>query len=326
MRRIILSLSSLIVVLGLFILYAKAPVATKPDIANNAIVSFLSDSSNTSSLPQQRTLRIVTYNIGYAYAEKNNLGIVLTREDVLKNLDEAINTLRKLNADIICLQEIDFDASRTYHVDQLEYLARGLSLTHGAYAVNWNKRYLPYPYWPPQKQFGAIVSGQAILSRYPLSENQIQILEKPPNSFWYNWFYLERLAQHVNVDLGDSNILSLWNLHLEAFHKDTRLNQARSVANDVKKDNAELKIVAGDLNDPQAADLESNNINAAHLLISHSGLQADVEFEEQFTFPSWDPIEKIDHVLFSERFIFASSNTPQIKTSDHLPVVVDLTY
>lgn len=323
MRRFFVFITSFSVGIALFILYAKSPVVTKPNIANNAIVSF---SSDATILPKKNTLRIVTYNIGYAYAEKNNLGFVLTREDVLKNLDEAVEALRKLNPDIICLQEIDFDANRTYHIDQLEYLAKGLGLAHGAYAINWNKRYLPYPYWPPQKQFGTIVSGQAVLSHYPLAENQIQILEKPPNAFWYNWFYLERLAQHVKVDLGDGDVLSLWNLHLEAFHKNTRLNQARSIASDVKRNDAELKIVAGDLNDPQATDPESQNLNAAHLLIAHSGLQGDTEFKEEFTFPSWEPIEKIDHVLFSERFTFISSNTPQIKTSDHLPVVVDLLY
>lgn len=323
MRRFFIFLAILIVAFGLLVLYAKSPAWTRPEIANNAIVTF---SSTTTSPPKKRTLRVVTYNIGYAYADQNNLGLVLTRQDVTKNLDEAIASLKKLDPDIICLQEIDFDASRTYHIDQLKYLADGLGLAYGAYAVNWNKRYLPYPYWPPQKQFGAIVSGQAVLSRYPLSKNRIHTLQKPPNAFWYNWFYLDRLAQRVKVDLGGGNVLALWNLHLEAFHKDTRLNQARFVANAVKKSEAELKIVAGDLNDPQAADPDSRNVNAAHMLISHSGLQGDTEFQEEFTFPSWHPIEKIDHVLFSERFAFISSNTPQIKTSDHLPVIVDLSY
>ena len=57
-------------------------------------------------------------------------------------------------------------------------MAQALGLTHGAIAISWDKNYVPFPYWPPTAQFGKILSGQSIISRSPIQQNNRIVLEK----------------------------------------------------------------------------------------------------------------------------------------------------
>ena len=85
------------------------------------------------------------------------------------------------------------------------------------------------PYWPPSAHFGRILSGQAVLSRYPIAKNDRIVLEKvASNPFYYNAVYLDRLAQVTEVQVGGQSVI-LINLHLEAFDNPTRLEQTKVV-------------------------------------------------------------------------------------------------
>jgi endonuclease/exonuclease/phosphatase family metal-dependent hydrolase len=318
-RVIFIVFLSLILVFALAVMYAKSPVRTKSYFFNNEIVTF-----GRTITPPINEFRIVTYNIGYAYAEQNNLSTI-PQDQVMKNLDAAVEALKAMSPDIICLQEIDFDSSRTYHIDQLQYLADKLGFAQGAYAVNWNKRYLPFPYWPPKNHFGQMVSGQAILSRFPLSEHSLTVFEKPPNAFWYNWFYLERVAQKVIVKLGDETQLALWNVHLEAFDVNTRVKQAKKLAELVNNDPHDFKVVVGDFNDPQVT-VKANTDNGVFQFIASTKMQSDYELSDEFTFPSWKPVEKLDHIFFSRQLALDEFGVIQTLASDHLPVWADIVY
>src|SRR5690625_7652311 len=70
-------------------------------------------------------------------------------------------------------------------------------------------------------------SGQAVLSRLPVLDHRRIVLEEPPNPFWYNAFYLDRLAQIVILDANPR--IALINVHLEAFHRETRERHARAL-------------------------------------------------------------------------------------------------
>lgn len=315
MRRLLLST---FLVLALFVYYAKLPVKTKSLNSSNTIVTYAFAPKSAGA-----TLRVVTYNLGYAYGDKNNQGVVLSRDQVLQNLDVAVALFTRLAPDVICLQEVDFDAHRTFGIDELDYLAKHLGFYNAAYAVNWSKNYVAWPYWPVTQQFGRMVSGQGILSRFPILSNDITIFPKPPNAFWYNWFYLDRAAQRVGLDLGSEH-LALWNVHLEAFHRPTRVAQAAELAQIVNVDTVPAKVVVGDFNDPRVAEKNLHGDNAVFTFIRKTMLQADLEFAEQLTFPASQPVEKLDHLFFSKDFNLMTTSTRVLPTSDHLPLIVDL--
>lgn len=178
-----------------------------------------------------RNLRFLTWNLSWAYGLGSEGAPVNGQpyrtksrdhfEDVLKAMGDLIGRLR---IDVAFLQEVDFNASRSHHLNQLDYLSRRSGLLYRNSAVSWNAPYVPYPGFNPLHHFGQVRSGGAILSRHPLSLVNLDLLPKPrENPQVYNFFYLHRYLQACQIRFDDrEEPLSLMNLHLEAFSKENR--------------------------------------------------------------------------------------------------------
>ena len=77
--------------------------------------------------------------------------------------------------------------------------------------------------------FGKVISGQSVVSKYPLKDHKRIVLERVANEpFYRGVFYLERLAQVVKVVLNGKEVV-LINIHLEAFDKEARVKQFEEV-------------------------------------------------------------------------------------------------
>lgn len=321
LRTSFLLVLSIITAVISFIYYAKAPSVSQQKFKSQDIVTFSVAAPHVT--PTSGRLKIVTYNIGYGSGDKNNKNVELTRDDMMVHLAHMVTDLKILNPDIIFLQEVDFNSTRSFGINQLAYLAKNLGLAHAAYAVTWNKKYVPWPYWPPSVHFGRMLSGQAVLSAFPIVSQFVRVLPRPPHPFWYDWFYLERVAQKVKVKIVDQKV-TVWNLHLEAFHKATRYSQATLVTSLVNQDKEKgAIIVAGDFNDPQR---RVKSKNAFNRLTKKTRFVADREINSAFTWPSWAPEKKLDHVLLSPGLKFIQAGTLQSNASDHLPVWAEIEF
>ena len=184
------------------------------------------DAAPRQSLPD--TLTVTTYNIGYLSGMTNNEPVVRSDSFLATNLERALSLLRTADPDIIAFQEIDYGAARSGYVQQLDTIATRLGYAAAAQAVNWDERYLPFPYGRPAVHFGRTVSGQAVLSRYPVRDHARKVLTRPDQWIGRDLFYLDRLAQVTLLDLGGRPLFVL-NVHLEAFDQTTRETQAREV-------------------------------------------------------------------------------------------------
>lgn len=296
---------------------------TENDAENGATADSLSNLGGTTD-----TLTIVTYNIGYLSGLTNNQAVQRDRTLFDTNQQTAIAALNSADADFIAFQEIDFDAKRSFYVDQVAAIAQQLGFMQGAIAINWNKRYVPFPYWPPAAHFGQIVSGQAVLSRYPITENERVVLQKVADKpFYYNALYLDRLAQVTQVDI-DGQPLVLINVHLEAFDEPTRRQQTATVLELYNQYAADYPVILlGDFNS------SIPNSEEAHPTINQL-LQAEgiavatspADFANQLTFPSDTPTVKLDYIFYDPEDIEslnASVMTNAAQASDHLPVRMD---
>lgn len=275
------------------------------------------------------TLTICTYNIGYLSGMTNNLAVKTDYKLFETNLHKAQRLFSIELVDIIGLQEIDTKASRTYHVNQVDSLAMHLHMPYCYSSINWDKKYVPFPYWPPSLHFGSIVSGQAILSRFRISTAETKVLDKPENaSYFYNLFYLDRLIQSVDIALNDTTSLKILNVHLEAFDKQTRVNQAvllKQILPDLL-DKGPLLLI-GDFNsEPGYVD----DTDAINIILSVPGLSSAVSQEEYLsdptshqTYSSAQPEKMIDYILYSHETIekiSAEVNSEFGEISDHLPL------
>lgn len=282
-------------------------------------------------------LTVVAFNIGYGRGPAGDESGPWTREHIVAHLDGIAGQLRTLNADLAFLQEVDLDAARSHHIDQGAYLADKAAFPFVSCVVTWEKNYVPFPYWPPSRHYGAMKSGQCLLSRFPIKSSTRHRLPQPSsNAWWRNRFYLNRALDVVELDLGGRRVHAI-NVHLEAFDADNRMDQVQRLIGLLPSLEAERLIVAGDFNalPPEATqkkgfvdEPEADFTNDATLSLMRKvqGLSEAVPETTAFTFPADGPTRRLDYVFFGRAFTRLEgrvvADTPV--WSDHLPVMVRL--
>jgi len=308
----------------------------------------------TGSQPQLQPqtankLVVLTWNIAFAYGYGSGTTDYAPRTaeemaDRLKSIGEAV---RDSGADVVLLQEIDFDSARSHYTDQLEELSRITGLRYAARAVSWKAGYVPWPTWSPRRHFGAISSGGAVLSRYPITANRVTLHPKPGRYSWlHDAFYLFRYSQYVQLQWGDRNVAVL-NNHLEGFDAVNRAEQARALSDLVPAlaEANSLVIVGGDLNTlpsgaavqhafPDEPDADLGGDETMGELRGMPGLTEVVSMESYlkderafFTFPAHAPNRRIDYLFVSDGASIESARVlPVGELSDHLPVRAELHY
>lgn len=339
----------LLLFLGAFVVFyfwAGSPAISEDKLAT---VHDYGVSGRPAATPKDQ-YTIVTYNVGYFSGMANNLPFALDKDFVLGNLQKAAEVLAQLDPDIIAMQEIDFEAARTSGMDQLAYLAAainkspapGPAMRYGAKTVNWNKTYVPFPYWPISANFGRMVSGLAILSRYPLSGLQRHVLAKRGDKpFYYQRFYIDRMAECAIVDVGRP--LAVINVHLESWDRGTRAEQIQQVAGFVREMRQKAPVILlGDFNTVPIWAAQKTGFpdefqdytdeKTLLVVMNDLGLKPAIGPDDcpgdqraTLTFPSAAPTRKVDHIFYDPKNIEIVSwgvVSEAGSASDHLPLMM----
>jgi endonuclease/exonuclease/phosphatase family metal-dependent hydrolase len=281
-------------------------------------------------------LKIQTWNLAFLYGEgSEGTGYVPKNKAFFETqLNTLVNEIKASAPDIICLQEIDFESSRSSDINQAQYLAIKAAYPYVAEAVSWDAHYIPFPYWPLSGQFGRMKSGGAVLSKYPIVSHTVHLLKKPQGQpWWYNLFYLHRYFQEVTIELGDKKI-NLINLHLEAFDKIDRKSQIQELVSKVKSQ--KIDFIAGDFNMiPESASKKSKFANdsddyendSSYVEMSKAGLlevipESIYSLDEvrYFTFPASHPDRRLDYIFYGPNLKMIKAEVLPSALSDHLPL------
>ncbi|WP_421918946.1 endonuclease/exonuclease/phosphatase family protein [Marinifilum sp.] len=272
-------------------------------------------------------LHVMTYNIGYLSGMTNNQPVRAAKKWYDDNLQHVINELGNLNVDIVAMQEIDFNSKRSYYLDQNKEIANGL-FTYSATAVNWDKKYVPFPYWPIRVNFGKVLSGQSVMSKYEIVNHERNVLKRvESNPFYYDAFYLDRLAQLVRCKHPIKDF-TLINIHVEAFDQATRIDQLKSVLKLVKSEaqNSPV-IVLGDFNsDPNYKNSAIKIFLEEEILACAGGIDMS-QYEK--TYPSRNPSERLDYIFYTKKdFKHTKAFVAKkfAEASDHLPYYAELKF
>ena len=303
-----------IIAFVIFFFWASSPTIDEKEYAE------LIENENPVAVINDSVYSIVTYNVGYLSGMTNNLPVAKPRKLFEDNQKKVEAELKKVNPDIVAFQEIDYKASRSYEVDQEKEFMK-LGFNYAARGVNWDERYVPFPYWPPSMHFGKVISGQSIISKYKLKDYERIVLERvPDNPFYRDALYLERLAQVVKVVLEGKEVVII-NIHLEAFDKPTRVRQFEYVLELFKqyKDNYPT-ILLGDFNS-KARDKEA----AVQKIFKMNGVgnAAFNTLNPSNTFDTKNPFERIDYIFYTENtieYVNGKVLNDFEQASDHLPV------
>lgn len=196
-------------------------------------------------------LVIMTYNVKFGggridfFFDCHGDRVLMEKSEVIENLEGLAREIRQVSPDVLFLQEADINSKRSAFVNQVRWLLDHTELNYGVYASQWRADYVP------SDGIGAVDSGNAILSRYPLrGGTRIALPLRTDQDAVTRYFYLRRNLLRAEVLLGER---SLWlvTLHADAYGKDgtKRKHIERLLGElDARSGDGELVVGGGDLN------------------------------------------------------------------------------
>lgn len=176
-------------------------------------------------------LSLLSWNLGYAGLDRGadffmDGGAQVrprSRGRVERNLRQLAVWLAAHPAAVVLLQEVDFDAARSFGMDQARVIAAALPAHFRARALNFRVAYIPYPLRRP---LGKVHSGLLSLSR-PRPSGALR-LQLPGDYAWpVRVFHLKRCIHQLRLAAPDGHDWVLLHLHLSAFDRDGRLRAAQ---------------------------------------------------------------------------------------------------
>ena len=193
---------------------------------------------------------VLSWNIGYAGLGKWS-DFFMDGGENTRSADKTmvnaylsgINTvIAEQNADIVMLQEVDSDSTRTFGINEVENLAVGAS----AYALNYSCPFVPFP-WPP---IGKVNSGLLTFTDYPIiSASRISL--PCPFSWPIRVANLKRCLLISRIPAKNDRELVIVNLHLEAYDSgEGKIAQTKALKDFIEAEyaNGNYVIAGGDFN------------------------------------------------------------------------------
>ena len=219
----------LLAVLIAVLCYVGYVFGTYSRIEDNQELSVTHGSSGVQTAEPETDYKILSWNIGFG-AYEEDFGFFMdggtesrawSKERLEKNLDAIGETAAAQNADLMLLQEVDFDSDRSYHVDEALKLRTfdGLDVsTDSVFAVNYHSAYLFYPITKPH---GASNSGLLTTSKLGIRNAVRRSL--PVETGVTKLLDLDRCYSVSKIPVSNGKALCLYNLHLSAYTSDGKI-------------------------------------------------------------------------------------------------------
>lgn len=242
--------------------------------------------ANACVQPEDARLRVASFNVHSGW----------NRGRTRLMLPQLAAEMRRLEADVLLLQEVDQNRPASRRVNQPAYYAGQLGMGY-VFATNvlrpGNSRY-----------------GTAVLSSLPVTEHANTRLPRPSGT-------QQRGLLRTVVEVFPGVEVSLYNTHLEHTSEATRITQARAIAAVLAQD-PHPAVLGGDLNSRPASTavttLRSQVADTWPLVGQGAGL----------THPQVSPRSRIDYVMADPALPALASYVVPSAVSDHRAVVVDL--
>ena len=240
-------------------------------------------------------MRLLLYNIRYAVGGGASLhmpipgaGYVLGNQSVLPDITRFI---KSVDPDIVGLIEVDTGSIRSRNVNQAEKLSADLGM-NTSYETKYGTRSLNKLLPIVRKQGNAFMAAARVHGE----------------TFHYFDTGIKRLI--IELEMQDFAIF-LVHLSLKYRHRHLQLRHLHDLIRATNKP----VIVAGDFNTFWGENEIYLFMKAAGLTSANAGGIA--------TYPSRSPRKELDFILYQEGIRVTGFEVPQVRYSDHLPLVCD---
>lgn len=242
----------LIIVIAAVILFAWLSITEfKPDAVME--VTPVENLDDAKALSTGDKISVLSWNIGYAgLGEKSDFFMdggesvaAADKEQVQNYLDGIYSTVYggENTPDIVMLQEVDENSSRTYGINEVEKLG----IYNNSFAKNYSCSFVPYPL-PP---IGRVNSGLLTNTVYEISSAE-RISLPCPFSWPVSTANLKRcmLVSYLPIENSDKQLVIV-NLHLEAYDDgEGKIAQTKQLLDFIQSeyDKGNFVIAGGDFN------------------------------------------------------------------------------
>ncbi len=215
-------------------------------------------------------------------------GYVLGNQSVLPEITRFI---KSKDPDVVGLIEVDTGSIRSRNVNQAEKIAADLGMN-----TSYETKY-------GEKSFNQIL---------PIVRKQGNAFMAAPRVHGEKFHYFDTGIKRLIIELEmEKYAIFLVHLSLKYRHRHLQLRHLYDLIQATKKP----VVVAGDFNTFWGE-------NEIYLFMKAAGLRS-ANVESRPTYPSRSPRKELDFVLYQEGIEITGFDVPDIKLSDHLPLVCD---
>ena len=240
-KTVLKTVLSLVLILVICVTaYLGYVLFTYSRIEDNIVISVSSAGLNEKIKTGEKYTAFIQ-NIGFGaytadftfFMDGGEQSIAESEESVRECINAAAEAAEKYAPDFIMLQEVDFDSTRSYHIDQREILEGRFASYSSAFAVNYDSAFLFYPLNEPH---GASRAGILTLSKYNISASLRRSL--PISEGVSKFLDLDRCYSVSRIPAENGKELILYNVHLSAYGSsdEIRTAQMTMLFNDMKSE------------------------------------------------------------------------------------------
>ena len=240
-------------------------------------------------------MRLLLYNIRYAVGGGASMhvpipgaGYVLGNQTVLPEITRFI---KSIDPDVVGLIEVDTGSIRSRKVNQAESIAADLGM-NTSYETKYGER--------------------SLNQMLPIVRKQGNAFMAAPRVHGERFHYFDTGIKRLIIELEmDDFAIFLVHLSLKYRHRHLQLRRLYDLIEETKKP----VIVAGDFNTFWGE-------NEIYLFMKAAGLTS-ANTESLPTYPSRSPRKELDFVLYQDGIDVTGFQVPEVRFSDHLPLICD---
>ncbi len=240
-------------------------------------------------------MRLLLYNIRYAVGAGASMhmplpgaGYILGNKDVLPDI---VGFIKSVDPDIVGLIEVDTGSIRSRKINQAETIATELGM-NSSYETKYGTRSL----------------NQLV----PIIRKQGNAFLAAPRVHGETFHYFETGIKRLIIELEmESFAVFLVHLSLKYRHRHLQLRKLYDLIEETTKP----VIVAGDFNTFWGE-------HEIYLFMRAAGLRS-ANVQSLPSYPSRAPRKELDFILYQEGIKVTNFEIPDVRHSDHLPLVCD---
>ena len=278
-------LLALVIVLAAYIIYLYASYHRISDKQELQVEEISQNTEAGNELTTDKQYSALTYNIGFGaytpdfsfFMDGGKSSWAKSKDSVKETIKGAGELVASKDPDFALIQEIDLDATRSYHVNEYSILKETIPAYNCVFAQNYDSAFLFYPFTQPH---GKSKAGLALFSKYPITGSLRRSF--PISTSFTKFFDLDRCYSISRVPVDNGKELVIFELHMSAYGNSDaiREGQIRMLSEDMQKEYeaGNYVICGGDFNhDLKAADTQSKASDASNNTQTDSGDSAEPE-------------------------------------------------